>query len=274
MERLNRIEALLEEQSQRLDVIARAHDTPGLSSPLTTRLALHPIDASHIPLIVPGSPGSVPTRSQVTQPDAQIEHAQFLIPYDHTTSANSLLAWPRVKALIGDYPKDYFFTIEQILPLPKCLDLPNDLPEHLPALSPNVLESLAQTYFSVVHPNFPLFTYQEFRQWQGYLYEHGPENTAETAICLCVYALGCLASPSDDRSDAAVRAKKDELGLQFFQPALRIIVRQTVWEFRPSMGICQALILAASYFAHLGRPLHSWKMCIYASQKFISLDDR
>jgi hypothetical protein len=125
-----------------------------------------------------------------------------------------------------------------------------------------------------VHPNFPLFTREQFRCWHADLYEHGPENTPHTAICLCVYALGCLATPGDDPVDIEVQAKKDQLALQFFQPALRIILRQVVWGFRPTMEICQALILASSYFAHLGRPLHSWKMALYASYKFIYLHDR
>ncbi|KAB5511620.1 hypothetical protein GE09DRAFT_1180080 [Coniochaeta sp. 2T2.1] len=267
VERLTRIEALLEEQSQRLDDLARGggQDSPGLPSPRATRSALLPLEVSHFPQIAAASPSSASNRSQEHLLDRHLEQAHFLIPYDHSTSANSLLAWPQVKAMIGDYPEDYFFTIERSLPLPPCLELPNDNPEgsQLPAINPsnsNVLESFTRNYFSVVHPNFPLFTHQEFRQWQANLYEQGPEDTPETAICLCVYALGCLVSPGDDHVDISEQAEKDELALQFSQPALTIILRHTVWGFRPRMEICRALILASSYFAHLGRPLHSWKM--------------
>lgn len=278
VERLTRIEALLEEQSQRLDDLVRGpQDTPGLWSPRATRSALLPLDVSHSPQIAAASPASVSNRSQDNVLDTrQNEQAQFLIPYDHSTSANSLLAWPRVKALIGDYPEDYFFTLEQALPLPTCLEIPNDTTDRLslPSLNPGVLDSLAQNYFSVVHPNFPLFTYHEFGGWHANLYKHGPGNTPETAICLCVYALGCLVLPGEEQVDVEVQAEKDQLALQFFHPAIRIILRHTVWGFRPSMEICQALILASSYFAHLGRPLHSWKMAVYASQEFISLHDR
>jgi len=275
VERLTRIEALLEAQGLRLDDIARGtHFPPGLSSPPATRSALQPLDVSCSPGPAGASPAPLSHQSEEARLDTRFEQAQFLIPYDHSTSANSLLASPYIKALIGDYPKDYFFTIEQSLPLPNCLNIPNNIPEYLPALSPDVLESLVQNYFSVTHPNFPIFTYQEFRQWHGYLYEHGPEDSLETAICLCVYALGCLVTPGDDHVDTEVQARKNELGLRFFQPALRIIVRNTVWGFRPSIKICQALILAASYFAHLGRPLHSWKMVVHASQNFIALNDR
>jgi hypothetical protein len=275
VERLTRIEAILEEQSQRLDDIARGNSgTPGLFSPQATRLALDPFNVSHSPQNAAVSPSA--SSSSQENLDTQLEQAQFLIPYDHSTSANSLLSWPAVKPLIGDYPKDYFFRIEESLPLPRSLDILQEhaLPDHLPTLSPNELESLVQNYFSAAHPNFPLFTYQTFQEWQAYLYEHGPENTPETAICLCVYALGCLVSEVDEHIDAQVQAKKDQLALQFFQPALRIIIRLTVWSFRSRLEICQALLLAASCFAHLGRPLHSWKMGIYASSKYIYLQQK
>jgi len=278
VDRLTRIEALLEEQSQRLDDFARGvpQDTPGLWSPRATR-ALNPLDLSHSPQIGAASPASASNRSQENLLDNRLhEQAQFLIPYGHSTSANSLLAWPRVKALIGDYPEDYFFTIEESLPLPTCLELPSDTEQESPlsVLNPTVLDSLAHNYFSGVHPNFPLFSYQEFCGLHVNLCKHGPENTPQTAICLCVYALGCLVTPGDDHVDLDVQAKRDQLALQFFQTALRIILRHTVWSFRPRLEICQALILASSYFAHLGRPLHSWKMAMYASHKFMLLYDR
>jgi hypothetical protein len=208
--------------------------------------------------------------------DAQIEQTQFLIPYDHSTSANSLLSWAGVRSFVGDYPKDYFFNIEERLPLPPTLDLLYDSPDRgqFPNLDANLVESFTQNYFSVVHPNYPLFSPQRFRELQAHLYEHGPKDKPETAICLSVYALGCLVSPSDTGVNGDVQTRKDQLALQFFGPALRIAIRRTIWGFQPTMEICQALILCASFFAHLGRPLHSWKMSLYASQKFMALDAR
>lgn len=274
VERLTRIEAILEDQSQRLDDIARGSygtGTSGTSSSLHTRRPVpRPLNASPHLSLAGASPASASSQSEGNL-DADVEQTQFLIPYDHSTSANSLLSWPRVKALVGDYPKDYFYTIEESLPLPNSLDPFHDEADHWPAMSPNILDSLAHNYFATAHPNYPLFTSQTFQDWHTRLYEHGPQGTPETAICLCVYALGCLVSPGENRTDEEVQSKKDQLGLQFFQPALRIILRHTTWGFRPSMEICQALLLCASYFAHVGRPLHSWKMVYYASENFISL---
>lgn len=268
MERLTRIEALLEEHSMRLNDIALG--TQGSFRP-SRRSTLPPLNVS--PQMSASSPVSVSNASQ-GHLDAQLEQAQFLIPYGHTTSANALLSWPRLKSLAGDYPKDYFYNIEESLPLPPRLDLLYNSPDDWPALDPVLLDTLAQNYFSVAHATYPLFSPQTFRKWHSQLYENGPEETCETAICLCVYALGCLVSPDDAPVNPELQIEKDALGLQFFQPALQIILRRTMWGFQPTMENCQALLLGASYFAHLGRPLHSWKMVHYASDKLIFLLDK
>lgn len=62
--------------------------------------------------------------------------------------------------------------------------------------------------------------------------------------------------------------------MSLFQPALRLLLKWTVWGFQPSLPICQALVLAASFFAHLGRPLHSWRMAYFASHNFIFLYEK
>ncbi len=72
-------------------------------------------------------------------------------------------------------------------------------------------------------------------------------------MCLCVYALGALSSAQSGHQKAP-----ETLGLEYFQPALKMILREALWEFRPSVSICQALLLASSYFAHLGRPRKSF----------------
>ena len=38
-----------------------------------------------------------------------------------------------------------------------------------------------------------------------------------------------------------------------------------LWLLEPSVALCQSLVLAASYLAHIGKPLHSWK---YAQSAF------
>ncbi|KAH8880669.1 hypothetical protein GQ53DRAFT_533229 [Thozetella sp. PMI_491] len=282
-ERLSRIEALLEEQSQRLEDIAqgtvgptRAPSTASFApstSSQPNRFALPPLNVS--PQMLAASP-SLSNRSMAPEPmDAHLDQAQFLIPQDHSTSANSLLCYPNIRGLLGDFPKDYFFTIEERLPLPSHLNLLAEGPENWPSLpDPPVLETLARRYFANVHPHFPLFSPQSFHDWQADLFENGPQNTLETAICLGVYALGCLVSLDEATATPELQNDRDNLALQLFRPCLRIILNGSLWDFRPAVLTCQALLLCSSYLAHMGRPLHSWRLVYQASTKFMTIQDQ
>ena len=283
-ERLSRIEALLEEQAQRLDDIARQANAP-LRTSSTGGFAPSPFSEANTfallsqnvsPQMVAAS-ASVPNRLTLPEPlDARLDQAHFLIPRDHSTSANSLLDHAKIRSLLGEYPADYFYNIEETLPLPPALDtLRGGADDDWPSFPDEaVLESLADRYFVHVHPHFPIFTRQSFLKSQALFFEYGPQQTPETAICLCVYALGCLVSPDEPTAGARLQHECDSLALQFFQPCLRIIVQKSFWDFRPSIVMCQALVLCSAYFSLMGRPLHSWKMVYSASSKYMSILDQ
>lgn len=114
-----------------------------------------------------------------------------------------------------------------------------------------VVDILAASYFQHVHPHQPLFTPRTFRSWQARLLDHDLDDIT-ACICLCVYGLGAASSAQGGHPKAP-----ETLGLEYFQPALKMLVREVLWEFRPSISMCQALLLASSYFAHLGRPRKS-----------------
>lgn len=63
--------------------------------------------------------------------------------------------------------------------------------------------------------------------------------------------------------------RHEDLGLEYFSVSMKIIMAKMMMTFRPSLLLCQALILAALYFDCLGRPLHAWKMIHYAGQQFL-----
>lgn len=130
------------------------------------------------------------------------------------------------------------------------------------------MSTLATCYFQLVHPHQPLFTPRMFESWQKTLLETQNPDSIVTAICLCVYSLGALLSPQHSHQKAT-----ETLGLEYFQPAFRIIIREVLWGFRPEILACQALLLAASYFAHLGRPCKSYILLTMAYRAFsISCD--
>ncbi|KAI0014405.1 hypothetical protein F4779DRAFT_624699 [Xylariaceae sp. FL0662B] len=253
IDRLARIESLLEHQGQQINQLSTRSSPISYPTSQPDYFSAYQQQSDYLPSTSAGI-------------DPQLESPQFLIPKNHATVATTLLSVPKVRDLIGDYQRDYFFELEEKLPLPGCLGTLHDNPLVWPSREPETLNTLADNYFRDVHPHHPLFTPNAFKLWQANLIQERDVEEIGTAICFCVYALGAVCS---DRGD---NMEDDEaLGLHFFQPALRIILHRVVWEFRPSISICQALLLAASYFAHLGRPLHSWRMAQFSSRIFLNL---
>ncbi|KAJ2996762.1 hypothetical protein NUW58_g865 [Xylaria curta] len=253
IDRLSRIEALLEQQSQQI------HQ-------LNVRSSQSPYPASQS--------GDLPEKSNeflryAGDIDPSLESSPFLIPKNHAALATTLLAFPQVRDVIGDYARDCFFQIEEKLPLPASLDRVHDGPLICPVLDSATLDTLATSYFQHVHPHQPLFTPRTFGAWQTRLLEAQDLDGVTTSICLCVYALGALCSAQGGHQKAP-----ETLGLEYFQPALKIIIREVLWGFRGNILTCQALLLASSYFAHLGRPLHSLRMGHFASRLVISILER
>ncbi|KAI0520937.1 hypothetical protein F5B22DRAFT_57517 [Xylaria bambusicola] len=257
IDRLSRIEAILEQQSQQIyQLNIRPSQSPN-PSPHPTSQSDHLSERqSDFFIRLPGDP------------DTSLESSSFLIPKNHGALATTLLALPQVRDIIGEYPRDYFFQVEEQLPLPGILDRIHDGPLTWPLLDPGTMDILAASYFQHVHPHQPLFTPRTFRSWQTRLLDHDLDGIT-TSICLCVYALGAMSSTQGGHQKAP-----ETLGLEYFQPALKMIVRDVLWEFRSSISMCQALLLASSYFAHLGRPLHSLRMGHFASQLFLNISER
>ncbi|KAI0111387.1 hypothetical protein F4814DRAFT_440870 [Daldinia grandis] len=253
IDRLARIESLLEHQSQQINQLS-THSSP---------LSYPPSQADYFTAYQQHSDYLPSTSAGI---DPQLDSPQFLIPKGHATLTTTLLSLPQVRDLLGDYPREYFFEIEEKFPLPGLLGSLYDSPLVWPSLDLDGLNALAENYFRNVHPHHPLFTPNIFKSWQDQLIQERNMEDIGTSICFCVYALGTISSDREGNYE-----DDEALGLQFFQPALRIMLHKLVWDFRPGIGLCQALLLAASYFAHLGRPLHSWRMAQFASRIFLNL---
>lgn len=253
-DRLARIEALLEHQSQQLRQLS--------SSSTPTNASVATFDFTQSPLF----PQVSEFADLTTFPQEQvIEAPTFLIPKGHTTLTTTLLSVPQIQSQLGEYPRDFFYRIEEAQALPDILKAPNGDRKTWPPLRQNTLTKLSENYFRNVHPHHLLFSQSTFQLWQARLLKKEPMADAEIAICLCVYALGAITTPVASTSNAS----DDVLGLGFFRPALAIVLHEYTWNFKPDLAICQALLLAGSYFAHLGRPLHSWRMVYFASQRFL-----
>ncbi|KAI0022643.1 hypothetical protein F4780DRAFT_769580 [Xylariomycetidae sp. FL0641] len=244
IDRLSRIESLLEQQSHQINQL-NPRGSPSSATP----------NQSDFP-------------SELLQ---QLEYPQSaltghsLIPKNHTAVTTALLALPPVRDAFGDFPRDFFFQLEEKLALPGLLSSLHSGPVIWPPLDRSALDRLAEAYFQHAHPHHPLFTPQDLGVWQAKLLETQDVDDVTAATCFCAYALGTLCS-----SQSNTKAP-ETLGLEYFQLAFKIIRRELLWGFRPNIDLCQALLLAASYFSHLGRPLHSWRMAHFASRTFLSI---
>lgn len=258
-DRLARIEALLEQQSQQLRHLSTS-STPSNAS------------------IVPFDYTQSPTFAQITEfaevspfpQENTVESPTFLIPKGHTALTTTLLSVSQIKVQIGDYPRDFFYKIEESQAIPETLKTSQSDRKAWPPLGRNIVDKLSEGYFRRVHPQHPLFSHSTFQVWQSKLLKKEPIENAEVAICLCVYALGAVTTPT--ASTAGV--SDDELGLGFFRPALAMILHEYTWNLKHDLAVCKALLLAGSYFSYLGHPLHSWRMVHFASQRFLQSMER
>lgn len=249
---------MLEEQGQKL---SEALTGPQRSTPVT----FPPFLSS--PQFPSASPASVSNRS--LEGGVSSYDTQFLLPSGHSATLLRLLSLPPLRAVLGDFESSYFFDLEENVGLPHPLDLMQPVQVDWPSLEPNRLRAFADAYFSEVSAHLPLLTKEYYNGLQSRFFQNGPAPDIETAICLCVWALGCMKSPS---TAATVSEENlEDLGAHYFAAALRIIVPKAALQLTPSIQLCQALILAASYFSYLGRPLHSWKMIQNAGQKMLEI---
>lgn len=195
---------------------------------------------------------------------------QFLIPTGHSATLTWLLSVPPVRAVIRELPSSYFYELEEDTALPPALDImqPGQIP--WPSLEPDRLRGFADAYFEQVPAHLALLTRSHFETLQGEVLRTGLSQDIETAICLCVWALGSIESSSGVATvpEPSTDPSQD---ISLFAIALRIILSKTVWSFRASLHTCQALVLAGLYLSYLGRPLHAWKMMHQAGQRLVEI---
>lgn len=212
------------------------------------------------PRTIAGSPAS-----WLDDLDVNLE-TQFLVPSGHSATLHHLLSLPPIRSLVGELPQLYFHDREEEAGLPEPLSLSQNGPLEWPSLEPDRLRGLADAYFDSTSSRFPLITRQLYDELQDRLLQHGPKEDLETAICLSVYALGCVA-----RHTANLNDQHEDLGLEYSAVSLNIIMTKMFISLTPSLLLCQTLVLAALYFDCLGRPLHAWKMIHYAGQQFLQI---
>ncbi|KAI5310225.1 hypothetical protein KEM55_000285, partial [Ascosphaera atra] len=183
------------------------------------------------------------------------------------SSASSLLAFPTLRSMLGDFPDDYFFRLET-----QRASVTSFPPQafNLPYLNRDVTDLLVTTFFSVVYPSHPILSREVFFAVHDKIATRGLGNDVESALCLVVFALGVVASSPrglgpeggtkrDSRGHPVV-STVDLPGMEYFAPAQQILMLCEGMAFGGDVLLVQALALSAVYLAFVGQPVKSWKM--------------
>lgn len=181
------------------------------------------------------------------------------IPFGHSTTTGSLLHMPQTSAILGQYPLDLFFRIEQRRPVPQELSLNISSLPHLDnsTFDRSITDSLVEQYFSLVNSQHPVLDATEF--WS--IYAQVPSNSVHRALCLIVLALAEAALQQQQTTKTLAWMP----GVLYFKPALSIILQQSLVSFGTDIALPQSLYLAALYYSYLARPLLAWKLVHMAS---------
>lgn len=264
--RLERIENLLKSHSEAISAISQQSQQPNASlvqappQNLPTNGGRNP-DSPNDPgaFVAAAAAAAAATGSpNYTSPGAELP--LFTIPQKHLTSTNSLLGLPVVKSLVGDFPDDFFFRLESRRPFP--IGSWTATPESLPYLNRDVTDLLVTTFFSIVHPCHPIVDRENFFAVYESVLDTGLGVNLQSALCLVVFALGMIASQP---LNADVRVGNWTPGMEYFQPALQILLYESTFSFGSDLLLPQGLIFAGVYYAYLAQPLHSWKLIHMAS---------
>ena len=181
-----------------------------------------------------------------------IEGMQFIIPHEHTTSTNWLLSLPKIQELVGPYPAAYFHQIEKKNPLPPELSYSNRAFANVFNIPEEERSELIDRYFTIANDFYPVMDRQAYDARA-----RDPsviKDDLDPALDLLMCAIALLTY-----SDSVQKPNSESTALQYFASAMHIVNDRVAWSFEYTVRLAQALVLAASFLAHMGRPLHSWK---------------
>ncbi|EXJ77297.1 hypothetical protein A1O3_10455 [Capronia epimyces CBS 606.96] len=231
-----------------------------------TPLTHHRSDSSYAGDLSEPSHEPLPRNSRPPTDRDGDEEVPLTIPVGHNTATASLFSNRLVRSLVGDYPEDLFFQIEQSQPLSVSPAASHyaPLPEVLASLNleRSHTNALVAGFFARVHGYHPLLDRPTFmaRQYER-LQATGPQPDADTALCLVVFALGRLTS-TPTPGDAAGRDEESE---NYFAAAYTLLLLRWPESFGSDTSLVLGLVYAALYLCYMVRPLHASRLIHMAS---------
>ncbi|KAF5012368.1 hypothetical protein FDECE_1595 [Fusarium decemcellulare] len=216
-----------------------------------------------------GAP-SVPSTADIPGTQASLSHfannnvfnTTMDIPLSHSSTTGNLLRSAPAKALLGHYPPDLFLHIELRRPVPEGLQL-NSVPTsqiELPTLVPDETDLLVQNFFRLVHHFHPVLDQRTFHDLYNRVLDDRLRPDLPSALILVVLALGAVSAATPKLTEPSWNP-----GIQYFTPAIRILLAESLLSFGGNTILPQALYLAALYYSYLSRPLLAWRLVHMAS---------
>ncbi|EEU38152.1 uncharacterized protein NECHADRAFT_95968 [Fusarium vanettenii 77-13-4] len=168
------------------------------------------------------------------------------IPLSHSSTTGNLLRSAPAKALLGHYPADLFLHIELRRPIPDDLQLipvpTNQI--NLPTLQPDETDILVRNFFRLVHHFHPILDQRAFHDLYNRTIDDGLRPDLASALVLVVLALGAVAAATPNLSEPSWHP-----GIQYFTPAVRLLLAESLCSFGGNPILPQALYLAALYYS-------------------------
>ncbi|TFB01890.1 hypothetical protein CCMA1212_006563 [Trichoderma ghanense] len=169
------------------------------------------------------------------------------IPLGHQTSTSSLLSLPQMRPLVGDYPEDFIFRVEDTRSRSLALDFMavSGLQAEEKHVDRTVADEYLSSFLALVHAFHPIFDRDQLLASYEDVMREGLGSDIRSGVFLAVLALGATASdPIDDGRDHEVGNTGDAC----MQRALRILVPAWMISFSGDVQLSQGLILCALYF--------------------------
>ncbi|KAF4331784.1 hypothetical protein FBEOM_14444 [Fusarium beomiforme] len=168
-----------------------------------------------------------------------------------------------MRRLVGHYPEEFFFQIENSRPRtsPLCFDLTVQHRDQQIAqnIDRDTADDLLEKYFTLVHPFHSFIDRQELVILYENAMDHGLGSDNQSALVLAVLALGATASDPIDSQ------KTQYSGDGLTQEAVRIVYKSWDSSFGGDIILSQAIILCALYFTYKVEPLAAWRLVHMAS---------
>nr|KAK5448455.1 hypothetical protein LTR18_001543 [Exophiala xenobiotica] len=185
------------------------------------------------------------------------------IPLGHQTSTSNLLTLPQMRSLVGEFPEEFLFLVEENRP--RLISIEYDAAgqdetdiQNL-TLEKVVTDDYLERYLTLVHPYRPMFDPHDLTSQYENVMSQGLQENVRSALLLSIFALGATALHPADCTRLSYP------GNDLIKKALRMLFPSWAVTFKGSLELCQGLVLCALYFCYVVEPLMAWRLVHMAS---------